>query len=338
MINQIRNSSNLKETLVSLLAAEESTPIFEAGDLVRRECVGDEIRMRGIIEFSNYCTRSCLYCGLRCENGNIRRYRMSLDEIVAVAHEIKTAGLTTVVLQAGEDPHYTTEMLCELVRRIKAETGLMITLSLGEFELSVYDRLKEAGADRYLLRHETANPTIYAEMHPDGDLDTRINILRHLKVLGYEVGSGCLVGLPGQTEEDLADDLLLLKELDVDMIGLGPFVAHPDTPLKDHPTGSVETSIRMMSLARILTHDTNIPATTAMGIIEEGARIRALKAGCNVVMPVFTPLNYSQDYLIYPGKGARRAQLEDELKGYDKLFNEIGRRRGVGPGNRGGAI
>ncbi len=310
------------EEIVSLLAIEDAAGLFAAADRVRARLVGDVVWLRGLIEISSYCRRNCFYCGLRRGNPRAVRYRLTPDEILACARQVKAAGLGTVVLQAGE------------VGRIKAETGLVITLSLGELEPAAYAALKEAGADRYLLRFETSNPHIYAGLHPEGTLANRLDCLRQLKSLGFETGSGFLIGLPGQTLDDVAADIQLLKELDIDMIGVGPFIAHPDTPLAAAPDGSVELTLKVMAVIRLLTRDTNLPATTALGVLDPAARRQALEAGCNVLMPVFTPAAAAENYLIYPGKSARRAQLESELATLPAFLAAIGRLPGYGPGFR----
>lgn len=320
--------------IVSLLALEDAAELFAAADRVRARWVGDEVWLRGLIEISSYCRRNCFYCGLRRGNINAARYRLTPEDILNCVRQVKAAGLGTVVLQAGEDGGFGLERLLELVARIKQETGLAVTLSLGELEPAAYAALKEAGADRYLLRFETSNPAIYAALHPEGTLENRLECLRQLKSLGFETGSGFLIGLPGQSLADIAADIRLLKELDIDMIGVGPFIACPDTPLALAANGSVELTLKVMAIIRLLTRDTNLPATTALGVLAPAARNRALQAGCNVLMPVFTPSAAAENYLIYPGKAARRSQLEIELEALPHDLAAIGRVPGYGPGFR----
>jgi biotin synthase len=276
--------------------------LFAAADQVRKEQVGDEIFLRGIIEFSNHCERSCLYCGLRCGNQNISRYRMTHDEIIATAQQIKSLHIPTVVLQSGEDSFFPAEVIGNLIARIKDETGLIITLSIGERSLADYQAFKKAGASRYLLKHETASTDIYKYLRPGCRLESRLQCLFNLKKLGLETGTGNMVGLPGQTPEILADDLLLMKKLDADMLGIGPFIAHPDTPLGGLESNDLGLTLRVLALARLITRNTNIPATTALGTLHPLGRIQALQAGANVVMPDFTPEIYKSRYDIYPGR------------------------------------
>ncbi|MDD4241525.1 MAG: radical SAM protein, partial [Smithellaceae bacterium] len=205
--------------------------LFAAADRVRKNDVGNEIHLRGIIEFSNFCERNCLYCGLRQANESLERYRMSDAEILATAREIRASGIATVVLQSGEDAFYDADKICRLVESIKKETGLVVTLSLGERPPADYRAFLDAGVGRYLLKHETASPELYKYLRPGCRLDHRVTCLKTLKELGFETGAGNMVGLPGQTHEILADDLLLIRLIDADMLGIGPFIPHPATPL-----------------------------------------------------------------------------------------------------------
>ncbi|MGQ9856176.1 MAG: [FeFe] hydrogenase H-cluster radical SAM maturase HydE [Fervidobacterium sp.] len=275
--------------------------IFKIADEIRRKYVGEDVYLRAIIEFSNYCSQHCLYCGLRAENKNLTRYRMSVGEIVARAKLIAQMGIKTIVLQSGEDPYYTTEMMCDIIRQIK-ELDVAITLSIGERTFEEYRIWKELGADRYLMRHETASPELYAKLHPGDTFENRKAHLYEIKRLGYETGAGFMVGLPGQTPYDLALDLAFLKEIDADMIGIGPFIPNPDTPLKDATGGDLKTTLRMVALARIVVPTANIPATTALGSINPYGRQYGLKYGANVIMPNLTPNPYRPNYSLYPGK------------------------------------
>lgn len=321
--------------LLSLTEPEEREALFRAADAVRKACVGDEIFLRGIIEFSGHCVRNCHYCGLRAQNRDITRYRISDDEIVARAKVLEEKLCTTVVLQSGEDPFYDRDRLCSIIRRITNETSLAITLSVGERSFDDYRAFKEAGADRYLLRHETSNPRLYRQFHPGFEPEDRIRCLKWLKELGYEVGSGCIIGLPGQTVEDLARDVLFIKNLDIDMIGIGPFIPHPGTPLKNTPQGDTDMVLKMLAVLRLMTRDTNIPATTALGVIDPVARRKAFLAGANVFMPNFTPDPYTALYEIYPGKGPEAGAIAKASEGgYVFLFEGMGRSIGKGHGYR----
>lgn len=275
--------------------------LFSLADKTRKEYVGDEVHLRGLIEFSNICKRQCKYCGLRCEDKFIDRYRISKENIISYAEHAVNMGYKTIVLQSGEDEYYNTDLMCEIIAGIK-KLGVALTLSIGEKTYGEYKAFKEAGADRYLIRIETTDKTLYNQMHPNMDFDNRVRCLEDLGRLGYEVGSGCLVGLPNQTIESLADDILFFKDINADMVGIGPFIPHPHTPLKDSATGSFTLALKVMALTRILLKDINIPATTAMETLNPNGRIIALQSGANVVMPNVTTTEYRAKYEIYPNK------------------------------------
>ncbi len=324
-----------REEIIDLLKmpGEYSEDLFATADRIRENEVGNEIFLRGIIEFSNVCERNCLYCGLRKANDKLERYRMTDEEILETAREIKAAGISTVVLQSGEDSHYTAGHICNLVRAIKEETGLVITLSLGERPQEDYKAFGEAGANRYLLKHETASPELYKYLRPGCRLDHRVSCLKTIKALGFETGTGNMVGLPGQTYDILADDLLLMKILDADMLGIGPFIAHPDTPLTGIDNDDLELTLRVIAIARLLTRNTNIPATTALATLNPFGRLHALQAGANVVMPDFTPQQYKSRYDIYPGR-ADVGSARDIIVKLEKDFQTIGRTINYSVGHR----
>lgn len=319
--------------LLNLSEPEAKAHLYPAADAVRREWVGDEIHLRGIIEFSNICERDCLYCGLRRSNTHLKRYRMPEGEILTVARRIREEGIGTVVLQSGENPFYSRDQICTLVGRTREETGLTVTLSIGEKSLEDFRAYREAGAGRYLLKHETSSAELYRLMRPDSASGGRIRCLKDLGELGYEVGTGNIIGLPGQTPDVLADDLLLMKALDADMLGIGPFIPHPDTPLAFSPPGQMAMTLKVLAVARLMTRTTNIPATTALGSLDADGRIRALSAGANVVMPDFTPPAYRRLYEIYPGRNIEM-DLSDFLKQLYGDIRRIGRKAGRGSGNR----
>ena len=275
--------------------------LFSLADKTREEYVGDEVHLRGLIEFSNICKRQCKYCGLRCEDKFIDRYRISKENIISYAEHAVNMGYKTIVLQSGEDEYYNTDLMCEIIEGIK-KLGVALTLSIGEKTYEEYKAFKEAGADRYLIRIETTDKTLYNQMHPNMNFDNRVRCLENLGRLGYEVGTGCLVGLPNQTIESLADDILFFKEINADMVGIGPFIPHPHTPLKDSASGSFTLALKVMALTRILLKDINIPATTAMETLNPNGRIIALQSGANVVMPNVTTTEYRAKYEIYPNK------------------------------------
>ena len=315
-----------REDIIALLRApiDHSMDIFTAADRVRKQQMGNEIFLRGIIEFSNFCERNCLYCGLRKSNSKLNRYRMSEDEIIATAKQIKKAGVPTVVLQSGEDSFYSQDIVCRLIERIRKETDLIITLSIGERALDDYKAFQQAGANRYLLKHETASRELYKYLRPGCDWGNRMQCLRRLKQLGFETGTGNMVGLPGQTPEILADDLLVMKLLDADMLGIGPFIAHPDTPLAGIENDDLEITLRVLAVARLITRNTNIPATTALATLHPQGRILALQSGANVVMPDFTPDIYKSRYDIYPGR-KDVGSAEEIISRLEKDFQTIGR-------------
>lgn len=291
-----------KDELVLLLKEDKfDKEIFEAADRVRKKYVGDEVHLRGLIEFSNICKQNCLYCGLRRDNKNVERYRLSEEQMIIFAKNARNLGYRTVVLQSGEDDYFNVDRMTRIIRAIK-ELDLAITLSIGEKSYEEYKAYKEAGADRYLLRIETTDKELYEKLDPNMSHDNRKRCLMDLKKLGYEVGTGCLVGLPGQTLESLADDILFFKEIDADMIGVGPFIPNPDTPLKDEKGGTFELSLKVMALTRLLLPDINIPATTAMETLNKNGRLIALQSGANVVMPNVTEGEYRKLYALYPGK------------------------------------
>lgn len=276
--------------------------LFREADRVRREQVGDAVHLRGLIEFSNICGRDCLYCGLRRSNPKVNRYRMNADEIVEAARTAHELGYKSVVLQSGESGGFDVEEMMALLIRIKAEFNLAITLSVGEHPRETYAAYRAAGADRYLLRFETSSEDLFHHLRPATSFRERMRCLNDLRELGYQVGSGIMVGVPGQTTEILVNDILLLRKLDLDMIGVGPFIANPDTPLAGSPNGLLDTTLRVVAILRLFTKNTHIPATTAMGSIDPEGREKALQCGANVLMPNVTPPAFREHYRLYPGK------------------------------------
>ncbi len=291
-----------KDGIVKILASDEhNQELFAAADRVRADYVGNDVHLRGLIEFSNICKQNCLYCGLRRDNRNLRRYRLEPDQIIEFAAKANSYGYRTIVLQSGEDDAFDIAAMGHIIREIKA-LGLALTLSIGERSRKEYVAYREAGADRYLLRIETTDRKLYGELNPGMDFDNRRRCLGDLKELGYEVGTGSLIGLPGQTIESLAGDILFFKEIDADMIGVGPFIPNPDTPLGAELGGTFTLSLKVLAITRLLMPDINIPATTAMESLDPNGRIIALKSGANVVMPNVTEGDYRRWYALYPGK------------------------------------
>lgn len=312
--------------LITLLADDAcAEELYAAADSVRRKYVGDAVHLRALIEFSNICRNNCLYCGLRRDNKNIERYRIDEDTVFKLAeHAAKVMGLKTIVLQSGEDMFFTTEVLCRILERIKT-LDVAITLSIGEKSLAEYQAYKQAGADRFLLRIETTDKALYQRHDPGMSWERRAQCLRDLKTAGLEIGSGCLVGLPEQTIESLADDILFFKKIDADMIGIGPFIPHPDTPLRDAAGGTLDMALKVMALTRLLLPDINIPATTAMETLAPDGQRKALESGANVIMPNVTLTAYRRHYELYPGKSTTGYTPDESLQKVKDLILSMGR-------------
>ena len=291
--------------LFSLFDVPESMEyIKEEAVKIRKKYYGTKVFTRGLIEFTNYCKNNCYYCGIRRDNRNIERYRLTEKEILDCCANGEKLGFRTFVLQGGEDPWYTEERIADIVRKIKkAHPDCAITLSVGEKSKETYQTWKEAGADRYLLRHETANEEHYRKLHPEKmSLEVRKNCLYDLKKLGYQVGAGMMVGSPYQTTEDLAEDLVFLKKLQPEMVGIGPFIPHHDTQFAKEPAGSVEMTLFLLAVIRILLPKVLLPATTALGTMDPLGREKGLQAGANVVMPNLSPVSVRKKYMLYDGK------------------------------------
>lgn len=295
-------ASYTRQELIDILRDDSQNDwLFSLADKVRKENVGDEVHLRALIEFSSTCKRTCKYCGLRAPNHKAKRYNLSPDEIFELAQNAVRLGYKTVVLQSGENDYYTKDMMCEIIERIKS-LDVALTLSIGERSFEDYKAFKEAGADRYLIRIETTDEDLYRQMHPNMSFENRVKCLENLKILGYELGTGCLVGLPNQTIESLVEDILFFKKMDVQMLGIGPFIPHPNTPLFNAPVGSFTLALKVMALSRLMLPNINIPATTAMETLNPNGRILALQSGANVVMPNVTMSEFKTKYEIYPNK------------------------------------
>ncbi|MBB5337530.1 [FeFe] hydrogenase H-cluster radical SAM maturase HydE [Pectinatus brassicae] len=295
------HSLTLEEIIYLLQQKNNEEELAQAADIIRQKYVGDGIHLRGLIEFSNICRQNCLYCGLRRDNKKIERYRLNDQMIVEMAKKAKNYGYKTVVLQSGEDVFFTAGMLADIVKKIK-EMDLAVTLSIGERSFEEYEILKKAGADRFLLRIETTDEKLYDKMDPGMSFINRRRCLADLKKLNYEVGTGCLVGLPGQSMESLANDILFFQQIDADMIGIGPLIPNEDTPLAKVKSGDFSLTRKMVALIRLLLPEANIPATTAMETLQPNARTIILCSGANVVMPNVTEGDYRRKYALYPGK------------------------------------
>lgn len=322
-----------KKEIVALLSDDANEQkLFKRADDVRRKNVGDEIHLRGLIEFSNICRNNCLYCGIRRDNKKVCRYRLSEEELIQTARQGADMGFKTIVMQSGEDMYFTAERLCRIISAIK-KFDVAITLSIGERSYDEYKAFREAGADRYLMRIETTDKELYHRLDPQMSWQHRYECLLMIKELSYELGSGIMVGLPGQTLESIANDLLFLQDLEIDMAGIGPFIPHPDTPLAGESGGSLSLALRTMAVMRIMLPDINIPATTAMESLNPNGRIMALQAGANVVMPNITEEEYRSFYALYPGKaGADGTPASSRSRLAQKIIN-LGRTIGTGYGS-----
>ncbi|MGM9526114.1 MAG: [FeFe] hydrogenase H-cluster radical SAM maturase HydE [Peptococcaceae bacterium] len=321
LLEKARHTHELSvEELVQLLSLPESDlpALMQAADEVRQNTVGNQVHLRGIIEFSNYCKQQCCYCGLRAGNCSIGRYRLTPEQILDTAAAAARVGYRTLVLQSGEDPQIAVETIAELTSEIK-KMGMAVTLSCGERSYAVYQLWREAGADRYLIKQETADPALYRCIRPGHTLQERLQCQHWLKELGYQVGSGCMIGLPGQTVEILARDLQLMKEMQIDMSGMGPFIPHPETPLGNCSTGSVVMTLKMLATARLYMPWLLLPATTSLATLHPQGRELALRAGANVIMPNVSPEEFRSLYQIYPGK----LNSHDSMTEYRKRITEL---------------
>ena len=338
MIEKIENAAKFHHLdrldIIRILATDEFDEfLFKTADSVRKKYKGDSVHIRGIIEFSNICKQNCKYCGIRKDNLNAERYRLSPDEIILFAQHAKEKGFRTIVLQSGEDGFFSAEKMAGIIKKIKS-LDMAVTLSLGEKTTGEYEVYKKAGADRYLLRIETTDKTLYGNLHPNMSFENRVRCLKDLKKLGYETGTGILVGLPGQSIESIADDILFFKNIDADMIGLGPFIPAPDTPLSKEKGGTLAQALKVMAITRLLLPDINIPATTAMETLHPQGRIMALQCGANVIMPNVTEGDYRKKYLLYPGKIAVNTSATQNYDATVKMIESIGRKVSITKGFR----
>jgi biotin synthase len=310
------------ENIISC-TGEDKARLFARADEVRKKFMGDGVLLRGVVEFSSYCRNTCLYCGLNKNNTRLERYRLSAEQVMSSAKMIHGCGIKTLVLQSGEDEELDVSWLSELIAEIKKSFGLSITLSVGERDEAEYRLWRKAGADRYLLKIETSDEELYTRLHPSMSFSNRLKCLDVLKDLGYQVGSGIIIGLKNQTKASLARDIMFFKERDFDMIGIGPFIPHSSTELCDASPGDVELTLKVVAATRICLKNSHIPSTTALGSIKKDAdfRIEGLRCGANVLMPNFTPQPYRKFYEIYPNKkcidekaGACSFCMEDMVK------------------------
>lgn len=296
---------------------------------------GDAIYVRGLIEFTNYCAQDCYYCGIRASNRALDRFRLTPDEVLICAQEGYAAGMRTFVLQGGEDPYWNDEQLTALIARLKdAFPDCAITLSVGERSEESYRRLKEAGADRYLLRHETASPEHYTKLHPRSQtLENRLACLQTLREAGFAVGAGFMVGSPFQDAGDLAKDLKFIETFQPEMCGIGPFIPHRDTPFATHPSGSVELTCFMLSLIRIICPNILLPATTALETLDEQGREKAILSGANVIMPNISPFAAQESYRLYNNKPTTKSSIRDRWQALEARFAPLGKTLAVDRGD-----
>jgi len=312
--------------LLTEATAEDAAYLAEKAREVRESIYGKDVYIRGLIEITNICKNDCYYCGIRASNRNCDRYRLSEEEILECCREGYALGFRTFVLQGGEDGHFTDERLVRLLQQIKKEhPDCAVTLSLGERSFASYKKLREAGADRYLLRHETATPEHYAKLHPETlSWETRMACLRNLRLLGYQVGCGFMVGSPYQTVDMLAGELQFIETFKPDMCGIGPFIPHKDTAFRDQPAGSVDLTCLLLSCIRLIHPSVLLPATTALGTLGVDGRERGILSGANVVMPNLSPASVRKKYMLYDNKLSDGAEAAESLNILKKRIASIG--------------
>ncbi|WP_320008978.1 [FeFe] hydrogenase H-cluster radical SAM maturase HydE [Maridesulfovibrio sp.] len=313
-----------RDEIIHYLNGGNDVELFAAADRLREQSFGREVYLRAIVEFSNFCNKKCNYCGLRAPNSNVNRYRLDTDTIVESAISAAEAGVRTIVLQSGDDFSYSSAQVEQIISGIKESHDVAVTLSLGDRSAAEYEHWFSCGADRCLLKLETTDPVIYRRIRSGADFHERLELLLSLQDIGYEVGSGIIVGLPDYTVEHLADDLLFLSKLELDMIAAGPFIPHPDTPFYFAEAGNIDLSYRFTALARLLNPFSNIPATSALDSFDSEGRKKGLLRGCNVIMPSVTPVSKRKDYNIYPGKNAVSVDVTDTISRAEKLVYALG--------------
>jgi len=330
LIQQLRQKGSLSKAEYIQLLQDDSEQtaenIFEIARRIRNRHYSNHIYVRGLIETTNYCRNDCYYCGIRKSNRQVVRYRLSEKEILDCCYRGYEMGFRTFVLQGGEDPAWTDGKVVKLIAGIKQRyPDCAVTLSLGEREKASYQRYYEAGADRYLLRHETANDSHYRKLHPaELSLEHRRQCLWDLKEIGFQVGTGMMVGSPGQTLECLAEDLLFIQELQPHMVGIGPFISHHDTPFRDKQNGTLLQTLQLLGILRIMLPKALLPATTALATIDRTGREKGILAGANVIMPNLSPQEARKNYLLYDNKKSTGLENADELEKLKKSISDIG--------------
>lgn len=338
-IQKLKETHNLSRAeWISLITNRSDVladELFAEAREVRQQYYGNTIYIRGLIEFTNHCKNDCFYCGIRKSNGNAERYRLSKEEILSCCKTGYALGFRTFVLQGGEDGYFTDKRLCDIVSSIKGlYPDCAVTLSVGEKSRESYQSLFDAGADRYLLRHETFDFTHYGKLHPASlSAKHRQQCLWNLKEIGYQVGTGFMVGSPYQTAANLADDMLFIKQLNPQMVGIGPFIPHHDTPFRDRAAGSLELTLFMLGLLRLMLPKVLLPATTALGTISPNGRELGISAGANVIMPNLSPVDVRQNYLLYDNKLCTGNEAAESLETLKKTMENIGYRIVVSRGD-----
>ncbi len=330
VIQKLVSSGDIsREEIILLLEnrnADIQSVLAEKASAAARENYGNKVFVRGLIEFTNYCKNDCYYCGIRCSNKNASRYRLTRDEILECASHGYDLGFRTIVLQGGEDAFFNDDLVVDIVKSIKREhPDCAVTLSIGEKSFESYKKFFDAGADRYLLRHETADPVHYAKLHPSNlSSENRKVCLFNLKKIGFQTGAGFMVGSPYQTIENIADDLLFLKKLDPEMIGIGPFIPHKETPFADEQAGTLELTLYLLSIIRLMLPTVLLPATTALGTINPRGRELGILAGANVVMPNLSPVSVRKKYDLYDNKICTGEEAAECMKCLKKRIESIG--------------
>lgn len=323
LVEKLYRTGNLSDNELKLLIENETAEnLAEYADEVRQKYYGKKVFLRGLIEISSYCKNDCYYCGIRRSNKSAERYRLDCNTLLDCAEIGHKLGLRTFVMQGGEDAFFTDDYLCSIIYDMKSKyPECAVTLSLGERPYESYKRLKEAGADRYLLRHETADNKLYSRLHPhEMSLDNRKQCLYNLRELGYQVGAGFMVGAPFQSTENIISDIRFMQELQPQMIGIGPFIPHKDTPFRDEKGGTLELTLRLLGILRLMFPKVLLPATTALGSISPIGRTLGLQTGCNVIMPNISPEDARKKYMLYNNKLISGSETAE---GLEILKNEI---------------
>ena len=321
------NGATREELLYLLENIDEESKKFliDMAYKTRLKYFGNTVYVRGLIEISSFCKKDCLYCGLRRSNKNADRYRLDKEQILECARRGDELGYKTIVLQGGEDAFYTDEKMVEIIKAIKSEfPNNAITLSIGERSYESYEKLYKAGADRFLLRHESATKSLYESIHNTESFEERRNCLKNLKEIGFQAGAGFMVGLPNQTNENIVDDLMYIKELQPAMCGIGPFIPHKDTPFRNFEAGTTEKTVILLAITRLLLPKVLLPATTALASIDSNGRNEGLRAGANVIMPNLSPMSVRKKYSLYNNKAFILDEDAEYRQSIEAKLNEVG--------------